>query len=344
MRTLILVFTAATALCTTVRAQAPARNKSVHHYVFFGGDRDGIKDAKSFLENPNIEGAQVIYTWLLLEQGKDGYEFAPIRENLELLKTHGKKLWIQLQDVSFTESRKNVPKYLLNDPAYHGGVAPQYTLPGQDESKAVISGWVARRWDPAVQARFHKLLMALGKEFDGKIEGINLPETSLVFGSSGRLFPEGFSHQAYREAIAINMKALKAAFPKSVAMQYANFVPGEWRPDEDKGYLRGVYEAARAAGVAVGGPDLMPYRPGQVGSSYPLIHEYAGSIPTGIAVQDGNLAEINPETGKRVTVDELLNFATSYLRVDYIFWGMEEPYYSRDVLPALSRLREGKRP
>jgi hypothetical protein len=40
-------------------------------------------------------------------------------------------------------------------------------------------------------------------------------------------------------------------------------------------------------------------------------------------VQDGNLAEINPETGKRVTVDELLNFATSYLRVDYVFWGME---------------------
>jgi hypothetical protein len=41
--------------------------------------------------------------------------------------------------------------------------------------------------------------------------------------------------------IITNMKALKQAFPKSVAMQYANFMPGEWRPTEDKGYLRAVY-------------------------------------------------------------------------------------------------------
>ena len=339
MRKLVLVFTIASALCDPLRAQGARESRTVHHYVFFGGDRDGIKDAKSFLENRNIDGAQVIYTWRLLERAKDEYDFTPIRENIALLKAHGKKLWIQLQEVSFSESRKNVPNYLLTDPAYHGGVAPQYTLPGQDESKAVISGWVARRWDPAVQERFHKLLMALGKEFDGQIEGINLPETAIVFGSSGRLFPEGFTHQAYREAITVNMKALKKAFPKSIAMQYANFVPGEWRPTEDKGYLRGVYTAARDAGVAVGGPDLMPHRPGQMKSSYPLIHEFAGSIPAGIAVQDGNLAEINPETGKPVTVEELLDFATNYLKVEYIFWGMEEPYYSRDVLPLLSRMK-----
>jgi hypothetical protein len=334
MRSLIL------ALGIIAAFPGTAVNKPVHHYVFFGGDWDGIKNAKSFLENRNIEGAQVIYTWRLLEQGKDEYNFAPIRENLELLAAHGKKLWIQLQDVSFSESHKNVPNYLLTDPAYHGGVAPQYTIPGEDESKAVISGWVARRWDPAVRERFHKLLMALGKEFDGKIEGINLPETAIVFGGSGRLFPEGFTHQSYRDAIAINLKALKKAFPRSIAMQYANFIPGEWRPTEDKGYLRGVYVAARDAGVAVGGPDLMPHRPGQMKSSYPLIREFSGSIPAGIAVQDGNLAEINPETGKPVTVSELVDFATNYLRVDYIFWGMEEPYYSRDVLPALSALKK----
>ena len=341
MRKLNLLFVVAGTLAVPMSAQVPAA-KPVHHYVFFGGDRDGIKDAKSLLDNPNIEGAQVIYTWRLLEQGRDGYEFAPIRENLELLAAHGKKLWIQLQDVSFDPNRINVPQYLLNNPIYHGGAAKQYEIPGQDESRAVHSGWVARRWDPAVQERFQKLLMALGKEFDGKIAGINLPETAIVFGS-GSLFPEGFSHDAYRQAIVVNMKALKAAFPKSVTMQYANFVPGEWRPDEDKGYLSGVYAAARSLGVGVGGPDLMPHRPGQLKSSYPLIHEYAGSIPTGIAVQDGNLAQINPETGKPVTAEELLKFATGYLNVDYIFWGMEEPYYSRDVLPLLARLKKNQR-
>ena len=339
MRKLLLIFTVSAVPGISVSAQTPAP-KPVHHYVFFGGDRDGIKDAKSFLDNQNIEGAQVIYPWRLLERGKDQYDFTPIRENLAFLRAHGKKLWVQLQDVSFSESRKNVPDYLLTDPAYHGGAAPQYTLPGEDESKAFISGWVARRWDPAVRERFHKLLFALGKEFDGEIAGINLPETSIVFGTSGRLFPEGFTHQSYREAIAINMKALKQAFPKSIAMQYANFVPGEWRPDKDKGYLSGVYATAREEGVAVGGPDLMPHRPGHMKGALSLIHDFAAFIPTGIAVQDGNLAEMNPQTGKPVTVSELLDFATGYLRVDYIFWGMEEPYYSRDVLPFLSRLKK----
>ena len=69
--------------------------------------------------------------------------------------------------------------------------------------------------------------------------------------------------------IITNMKALKRAFPKSVAMQYANFMPGEWRPTQDKGYLRVVYRAAKELRVGVGGPDLLPYRPGQLKSSYP---------------------------------------------------------------------------
>ena len=335
VRAFCLAFSVAAMLGPAISAQTSAP-KPIHHYVFFGGDCDRIKDAKSFLENRNIEGAQVIYTWRFLERGKDEYNFAPIRENLELLTAHGKKLWIQLQDVSFSPARINVPQYLLDDPAYHGGAAKQYEIPGEDDSRAVHSGWVARRWDPAVQERFHKLLSALGREFDGKIAGINLPETAIVFGS-GKLFPEGFSHAEYRRSIVVNMRALKAAFPKSVAMQYANFIPGEWRPLEDKGYLSGVYAAANSLGVGVGGPDLMPYKPGQVKSSYPLIRQYADSIPAGIAVQDGNLEEINPKTQKPVTVEELLDYARNYLRVDYIFWGTQEPYYSRDVLPALAR-------
>ena len=344
MRQLLPGFLISLVLATPCYSQASAdtvaRAKTVHHYVWFGGDRDGMKEAKAFLENKNIEGAQILYPWRRLERGKDEYDFAPIREDIDFLKARGKKLWVQLQEVSFSETRKNVPDYLMNDSIYHGGIAPQYELPGQDESKARIAGWVARRWDPAVQERFHKLLSALGKEFDGEIAGINLPETAIVFGSSGKLFPPGFSHQSYRDAIVTNMKALKRAFPKSVAMQYANFVPGEWRPTEDKGYLRGVYTAAKEAGVAVGGPDLMPFRPGQVGSSYPLIHEFSNSIPAGIAVQDGNFEEINPNTGKPVTFNDLLDYATRYLRVDYIFWGTEEPYYSRDVIPGLTRLKK----
>lgn len=321
------------ALAITLTACA----KPVHHYVFFGQDRERIASASSFLETKALEGAQIKYSWRQLEPEKDAYDFSPIREDLAFLTSRGKKLFIQLQDVTFSETLINVPLYLRRDPIYNGGAARQYEYEGDDEAHARVAGWMARRWDPAVQERFHKLLFALGKEFDGRIEGINFAETSVGVGTSGRLFPEGFSFEIYRDAIITNMRVLKRAFPRSVAMQYGNFMPGEWRPTNDKGYLRAVYEAAKESNVGVGGPDLLPYRRGQLGSSYPLIREAAGIVPIGIAVQDGNFEDVNPATGRRVEITELMKFATEYLKVDYVFWGTEEPYYSAAVIPFLRR-------
>ena len=334
------VFGAALAIALTAcHTQRQIAVKPIHHYVFFGQDREKIAKASSFLDTKALEGAQVVYSWRQLEPEKDAYDFRMIREDLAFLTARGKRLFVQLQDVTFSESRINVPLYLLRDPIYNGGAARQYEYEGDNEDQARVAGWMARRWDPAVQERFHKLLFALGKEFDGRIEGINFAESSVGVGMSGRLFPKGFSFEIYRDAIITNMKALKRAFPKSVAMQYGNFMPGEWRPTNDKGYLRAVYDAAKESNVGVGGPDLLPYRPGQMGTSYPLIREAAGIVPTGIAVQDGNLEALNPKTGKRVEVSDLMKFATEYLKVDYVFWGTEEPYYSADVIPFLRRVR-----
>jgi hypothetical protein len=313
--------------------------KRVHHYVFFGQDREKIKEA-SFLETKALEGAQVAYSWRQLEPEKEAYDFNAIREDLAFLTSKGKKLFIQLQDVTFSKSRINVPLYLLHDSQFNGGADKQYQIKDGDEEHAVVEGWALRRWDPAVQERFHKLLSALGKEFDGRVEGVNFAETSLGFGESGRLFPRGFSFEVYRDAIITNMKALKRAFPKSVAMQYANFMPGESRPVEDKGYLGAVYRAAKELHVGVGGPDLLPFRPWQLKSSYPLIRDAATIVPAGIAVQDGNYEDANPQTGKPATIPELLKFATGYLKVDYIFWGTQEPYYSEQVIPFLKRVKK----
>ena len=298
-------------------------------------DRESIPNAKSFLETPAFEGAQVAYSWRQLEQGKDNYDFSLIREDLALLKSHGKKLWIQFQDVTFTPNRNHAPQYLLKDPKYNGGADKQYRIRGDDESTAAHEGWMVRRHDPAVQERLHKLFAALGKEFDGRLEGINLSETSAGFGSSGKLFPKGYTHDIYRDAIIANMKALKRAFPKSIAMVYANFMPGR-RP-----HLEAIYEAARESNVAVGGPDLMPFRWFQLISSYPLIRESSGKVPTGIAVQDGNYADVNRETGKRADIGELLSFATEYLKIDYIFWCTEEPYYSQELIPFMRAAKRG---
>lgn len=336
----IFRYAALAAMAVSCRAPGPdpaAVTKHLHHYVFVGQEREKL-NTPAFLETKALEGAQVTYSWRQLEPEKDQYDFSMIRDDLAFLTPRGKKLFVQLQDVSFRESRVPVPVYLLRDPIYNGGAARQYQITKEDDSDAVVAGWAARRWDPAVQERFHKLLFALGKEFDGRIQGINFAETSVTFGATGKFHPAGFSFDTYPQAIITNMKALKRAFPKSVAMQYGNFMPGEWRPISDKGYLRAVYKAAVESKVAMGGPDLMPHRPGQLGTSYPLIREVAGVVPTGIAVQDGNLAEVNPATGQRVTVEELVRFATDQLKVNYVFWGTEEPYYSEDVIPFLRRI------
>jgi hypothetical protein len=311
--------------------------KPLHHFVFFAMDREKLKTTKSFLESRAFEGAQVAYSWRQLEPGKDEYDFSLIREDLAFLALHRKKLWIQIQDVTFEERWVPVPKYLMKDPQYHGGANRQYEYKDNDEEHATGAGWAARRWDPAVQGRFHKLLLALAKEFDGRIEGINFAESSVSFGESGRLYPEGFTPEIYRDALVANLRALKRAFTKSIVLQYANFMPGEWRPSEDRGYLRAVYQAARDSKVGVGGPDLLPYKRGQMGNSYPLIREVAGDVTIGIAVQDGNYAHVNPKSGKRVTIAELIEFANDYLKADYIFWCTEEPYYSSDLVPFMQR-------
>lgn len=313
---------------------AGASAEGPHHYVFFNRDRERISDA-AFLETKAFEGAQLKYTWRELEREKDGYDFSAILHDLTFLNSKGKKLFIQVQDASFDPNIILVPRYLVSDAQYHGGADKQYSIQDDDEGRAEAAGWVARRWDPAVQERFHRLLLALGREFDGKVEGINLAETSVDFGESGRLFPKGFTPATYCDAVVTNMMALKRAFPKSVTMQYANFMPGEWLPDNDRSYLRSVYQHAKEIKVGVGGPDLLPYKPGQMNHCYPLIRECAGKLPTGIAVQDGNYEHKNPKTGRTVAIPELVGFATAHLKVDYIFWCTQEPFYSQKLIPFL---------
>jgi hypothetical protein len=304
------------------------------HYVFFGLERDRIREP-SFLEIDAVRGAQLKYTWRELEPERGRYDLEPIRSDLAFLEEHGKALFMQIQDVSFDVGVVNVPDYLLTDPAFGGGVARTYVFEGDDDATATPEGWVARRWDPEVRERLIGLLTVLGAELDGRIAGLNLPETSLDFGTTGSLHPDGFDYETYAQAVRDVMAGARRAFSESHVLQYANFMPGEWLPWEDRGYLRGIYAYAEQIGVGVGGPDVLPHRRGQRSHSYPLIADRAVGTVAGLAVQDGNLADVNPETGAPVTVEELAGFARDVLRLDFVFWGTEEPYYSRDVLPYL---------
>ena len=303
---------------------------SPSNFVYFGRDHEPAMEAE-FLERAGVDGAQLTFTWRELEKARDQYDLAVIEEHLEVLTRHGKGLWIQLADVTFSE-RVPVPDYLLADTSFHGGAARKY-----EGGDGVFDGWVARRWDPAVRGRFARLLEALAAEFDGRIEGLNLVETAIGF-EDPRFHPPGFSFEAYAFGVLEMMRAAGRTFRSSCVIVYANFMPGEALPSTDHGYLRGVYNLAGGVGVGVGGPDLLPFRDGQRRNSLPLIAARGAYVVAGMAVQDRNLSEVDPRTGKPVTVESLYGFARDEFRLDYIFWGREEPYYSRDVLPFLESL------
>jgi hypothetical protein len=310
-------------------ATCPIVADEIKHFVYFSRDREAIHD-HALLSNARFAGAQIMYSWRELEPSEGQYDFSAIKADAGYLAQHGKRLFVQLQDGSFSPQYKPVPDYLLDD-TYDGGVAAQYTDDG------TLDGWVAKRWNAKVQARFAALLAALGQQFDGIIEGINLQESAI--GVTAKSDPS-FAPDLYAQAITINMQALKSAFPTSTTMVYANFMPDEWLPWDDKGYLRSIYALGNEIGVGLGAPDLMFKKKGQLNHALAMMHESQFSAPLGIAMQDGNyIGETNSEqvvTDRANLVPVLHAFAEDFLKVNYMFWVDQEPYFKEDVLPCFA--------
>jgi hypothetical protein len=319
-----------------VDATCPLGKDDIKHFVYFSRDRSLIHN-HPFLNVERIEGAQIMYSWRQLEPERGEYDFSVILEDYRYLLANGKKLFVQFQDVTFNTEYKAIPDYLMTE-EFDGGCILSYN------DDKIADGWVNKRWNPQVQHRFALLMNALGNEFDGKIEGVNLQESAV--GIDGETDPS-FTPERYAECLKENMLSLKKAFPKSVTMQYANFMPGEWLPWDDKGYLRSVYRYGQEIGVGLGGPDLMVQRTGQLNHLIAMMHEHEYTVPLGIAVQDGNYIGITGADGDyeenldkgaiehKNLVPLLHGFAKNFLRVDYMFWVHQEPYFSDDVIPCM---------
>src|SRR4051812_44209756 len=101
-----------------------AAQKEIKHYIFFSTDRDKIHESKFYLHQ-GLEGAQITYHWRTLEPEKNRYDFSSIENDLRFLSGKGKRLWVQLQDVTFVPNQYACPKYLLQEPQFHGGANAQ---------------------------------------------------------------------------------------------------------------------------------------------------------------------------------------------------------------------------
>lgn len=301
---LFLTFTAAPAL-----SEEQPRN-----FLFLGGDRPS--EHADQIARPDIEGVQIIYSWKALEPQKDEYDFAAIEQDLGEMERMGKKLFIQVQDRFFSPTARRVPDYILTDPEYAGGLARQYDNAG--EYKPVGSGWTAKQWNPHVRARFQALLRALAAKYDGRIYGINLPESAFDPASEDGAETD-FTCEAYFEGTLENMKALRAAFTKTQVVQYLNFWPCEWK--NDRKFMERSFALAISHGIGLGGPDIIPYRRAHMNNSYPFFHQHKQDIMlVAMAVQEPTLTYTNPKTGEPFTQEDFASFARDYLGADIIFW------------------------
>lgn len=277
--------------------------------------------ARPLFSRPDIEGVQVIFNWKMLEPEKGVYDFSGIAADLAVTDALGKKLVVQVQDRFFSPEARNIPAYLLREPEYGGGLVPQVDNPGADKAQAY--GWAAMQWNAALRGRYQALLAALAKAFDGRIFAINLPETSIDVDDTHD--DSGFSCDAYFAGEMENLRAARAAFQSTHVVQYVNFWPCEW--ENDHNYMGRMFAFAAANGVGLGGPDIVPYRKGQMKNSYPFFNQYKGKLSfVGMAVQEPTLTYKNDNTGRPFTRQEFVDFATDYLGVDAIFWATSTPW------------------
>lgn len=306
---------------TLLAATLPVLAKTPENFVYTSSG--GLDAASAILARSDIGGAQIVYNWRSLEPEKNQYNFSQIEKDLARLKGVNKKLFIQIQDRFFEQQARYVPDYLLNDPQYGGGLSPQFDNPG--EGKPVGAGWVAQQWNADVRQRYQALLAALAARFDGQVYGVNLPETAIDLDK--KKLPKGFSCDNYFAAEMENLAYARKVFSKTHVVQYVNFWPCEWNNSHN--YMGRLFAYASANNVGLGGPDIVPWRKGQMKNAYPFFNQYKGKLSlVSLAVQEPTLTYKNPKTGKPFSKQEFVQFGEDYLGADIIFWSTSSPWLS----------------
>ncbi|KID77902.1 uncharacterized protein G6M90_00g036660 [Metarhizium brunneum] len=313
----LLLLTLVSLAASTVAAPASGSNaSSLQHWLYSSQIDD---KAIELLDSPDLIGVQALYSWKSLEPSQDEYDFSTIKNDISRVQAKGKKFWVQLQDRTFSATNDPVPKY-MHTPQYNNGSAP--TCDGEAcDIDFKVDGWMAQQWNPEVRRRYQALLSALSEELDGKITGLNLPETSIAVNQS----QDNFTNEAYFRGELENAGFAAKVFNKTYIVQYVNFWPDGWNDANNR--FTESFDFYAEHGVGVGGPDLIPFKKAQVSNSYPFIAKYHDKVPVAVvAVQEPDLEELNPRTGMKFTKEEFVDYAHNVLKVRIIFWATSSPW------------------
>lgn len=292
---------------------------NVGHYAALEGSAK--LDEVTFLDEPAIRGVNIRYSWAKLEPEKGKYDFSQIHQDLKKLARHNKQLVVFLTDKTFRPGAMALPDYMMQD----------YALPGK---KGGIS---PKRWDDGFVERVLALMEAMGKELDThpNLEGVAFQETALSV-NEDELQKAGYTPEAYRDALKAQLIGSSKAFPHTRIFWYQNFIPGE------PSYLEEVIKAVAPYHVALGGPDILPYRTSlhELSSLYRRYSDkmvlFCSAQPDSYRHHKDDLSMVGVEEYRGglkpihkdgyVPMEQIFEYGRDTLRLNYIFWShIEKP-------------------
>jgi len=249
---------------------------------------------------PGVTGIQKRYYWKMIEKSRDNYDFSKINADLELMENQGRKLIVFIEDKTFNGDIPT-PDYLN-----------WATVPNRNK------GYTTLRWRKGVAARFKKLINEVGRRFDGHpaFEGIAIQESSLSLDNSV-LAQYGYTPELYRDTLIDVLKSASGSMPTSTVFWYMNFIP------QRQQYIAEIANAIIPAGVAMGGPDVLPDEESLTRITYPLYDQFQGKLTLFNSIQNDSYKHPHKTGGYRTkywTPNELFRFARDDLHVSYLFW------------------------
>ena len=135
----------------------------------------------------------------------------------------------------------------------------------------------------------------------------------------------GFTCEKYFAAELENVAFARKAFVKSHVVQYVNFWPCEW--NNDKKFMSRAFEFAQANSIGLGGPDIVPYKKGQMKNCLPILPSVQGQVEPGGDGGAGTDADVHqPRNEKAVHARRVRGVRGDYLGVDIIFWATASPW------------------
>lgn len=304
------------------RPSEPVREYHPGHYISLNRF-DGRAQMLDALQ-PGVVGIQKRYLWKNLEPEPGQYDFTEVQADLDLLAPRGAQLVVFITDKTFN-GEIPTPEYLHKE----------HTLRNRR------GGYTAMRWDTFVVERMKLLLKAIGQRFDchPSFEGIAIQESSLSLDNQP-LAANDYSPERYRDALIDILLSAAASMPRSQVFWYMNFLPGK------QAYIASIAEAIAPAGIAMGGPDVLPDNRPLKTRTYPFYARFKDKMKLFTSVQYDSYAHRRLGrfgVGKYWTMGELFEFARDELHVDYIFWNRKtwrkpaDSYDWKHALPVIEQ-------